>query len=173
MSTREPSFLPGSWLRKEAKRSGADRSRPTAPVSHVLTATFPSVPLTMRACTDTRSSLATAAPLPSVTTDDSVLVTLRGVSTFTVGAFFGSDPWTVTALRAAEGVAGESSPQALSATVEASTVAASRVVRRRDTGGDLRSGGAARQRTTANHDNRAPWEVPHRGLRAGWTSLRA
>ena len=78
MTTRLPTFLPGSWLLNEAKRSAAPRSRPTAPLSQVLCATLPSRPLTIIAWIDTRSSLVTAAPSPSVTTLDSVRVTLMG-----------------------------------------------------------------------------------------------
>ena len=43
----------------------------------------------MTAWIDTRSSLATAAPVPSVTTSDSVLVTVSGDLTVTVGRLGG------------------------------------------------------------------------------------
>ena len=150
MTTRSPTFLPGSWLLNEANRSAAPRSRPTGPVSQVECATLPSVPLTMTAWIDTRSSLPTAAPVPSVTTSDSVLVTLSGDFTVTVGAAFGSLPLTVTALIAAEGFVGASSPQALSTRAEARTVADRAVVSRRDTWGNLWVVGRCRAADNSN-----------------------
>ncbi len=140
MRTREPTFLPGSWLRNDPNSSGAARSRPTAPDAHVLWATLPSVPLTMTAWIETRSSLATVAPSPWVRTEDSVVVTFSGASTVTVGPFLGSEPSTETALSAADREGGASSPHALSRRAEARTEAERTVGRRRDTGANLRSG---------------------------------
>ena len=89
MTTREPTFLPGSSLLNDGKSCAAPRSRPTEPVSQVELTTLPSRPLTMTAWIVTRSSLATAAPVPSVTTCEPVLVTVSGALTETVGRLGG------------------------------------------------------------------------------------
>ncbi len=152
MTTREPIFLPVSWLLNDGKRSCAPRSRPTAPVFHVECASLPSRPLRMTAWIEMRSSLDTTGPVPSTTTSDSVLVTVSGDLTVTVGSLAGSLPLTVTALMAADvgwlGLLGASSPQALRMSADARTVADRAVVSRRDTGENLRGSGgcqAARQ----------------------------
>ena len=99
---------------------------------------------------------ATGAPVPAVTTLDSVLVTLSGDLTVTFGAALArSLPLTVTALRRRTGpCVAASSPQALSTSAEARRVAEGR--RRGDvTRGEPSGPGAVVQRTTAPHDNGA------------------
>ncbi len=138
MTTREPTFLPGSWFFSEGKRSFAPRSIPTGLASHVLVTTLPSAPLTMSALIEMRSEAVRVSPSPSVTTLETVLSTVSGVvSRVTFGAL---SPWVASTDTEASGsvpdvvVDEEEPPHAERVRAATSAAAAASAERRRSTG---------------------------------------